>query len=151
MKLNERVLELMNTFLRIGSVIVVLVIEMVLIISPVVFLQRSAISVYLNLQLFSVPLIYVMVNKEPRYKLNWVLIIFLIPGGGSSAGSTGVSAGPNMRSASCFLSARRPKRAVMRTSPTKRLWGGIWPGRATRCTKTRERSFSPPARICTSA
>ena len=46
MKLNERVLELMNTFLRIGSVIVVLVIEMVLIISPVVFLQRSAISVY---------------------------------------------------------------------------------------------------------
>ena len=63
MKLNERVLELMNTFLRIGSVIVVLVIEMVLIISPVVFLQRSAISVYLNLQLFSVPLIYFIVNN----------------------------------------------------------------------------------------
>ena len=82
MKLNERMLELMNSFLRIGSVIVVLVLEMVLIISPVVFLQRSAISVYLNLQLFSVPLIYVMVNKEPRYKLNWVLIIFLIPAGG---------------------------------------------------------------------
>ena len=43
MKLNERMLELMNSFLRIGSVIVVLVLEMVLIISPVVFLQRSAI------------------------------------------------------------------------------------------------------------
>ena len=35
-----------------------------------------------SLQLFSVPLIYVLVEKEARYKLSWVLIIFLLPGAG---------------------------------------------------------------------
>ena len=81
-KPNEKILSLINALIRVGSVVVVLLLEIGLILVGVVMLHRSAMGVYLLLQVFSVPLIYFMVNKEPRYKLNWVLIIFLLPGGG---------------------------------------------------------------------
>ena len=80
MKPNEKILSLINALIRVGSVVVVLLLEIGLILVGVVMLHRSAMGVYLLLQVFSVPLIYFMVNKEPRYKLNWVLIIFLLPG-----------------------------------------------------------------------
>lgn len=82
MKLSEKLMELLNTFLRVGSVLLVLVLELALLIFGVVTLQRSAAYFYILMQLISVPLIYVMVNKEARYKLTWVLIIFLLPGAG---------------------------------------------------------------------
>ena len=82
MKLGERLMELMNAFLRVGSVLVVVLLEIAVIIAGAYALQRNAVYLYLLLQLCGLPLIYIMVNKEPRYKLNWVLIIFLLPGGG---------------------------------------------------------------------
>lgn len=76
------VLELFNMFVRILSVLVVLVVQIALIVTMAVLLQRSAIYAYLVLQLFSVPVIYILVNKEPRYKLSWIIIIFILPGSG---------------------------------------------------------------------
>ena len=82
MRMGEKLMGLVNSILRIGSVIVVLGLEIALIVAGMVFLQRSAAYFYLVMQLCSLPLIYLMITKEPRYKLNWVLIIFLLPGGG---------------------------------------------------------------------
>ena len=82
MKLGGKLMELLNAILRVGSVVVVLGCEVVLILYGMVELQRSAAYFYFLMQLISVPLIYAMVNKEPRYKLSWVLILFLLPGFG---------------------------------------------------------------------
>lgn len=82
MKIGAKLGGLLNTFLRVGSVAAVLALEIGVIVAAVLTLQRSAAYVYLFMQLCSVPLIYLMVTKEPRYKLNWVLIIMLLPGGG---------------------------------------------------------------------
>lgn len=76
------ILELLNMFLRIISVLIVLIVQIALVVSIAVLLQRSAAYAYLILQLISVPLIYILVNKEPRYKLSWVIIIFILPGSG---------------------------------------------------------------------
>ena len=75
-------LDLLNAFIRIGSVAAVLVLEIWVIVWCMLRLQHSAAYFYLLAELCSAPLIYIMVTKEPRYKLNWVLIIFLLPGGG---------------------------------------------------------------------
>ena len=82
MKLSEKLMELMNTFLRVGSVLLVLGLEIALLIFGMLTLQRSAAYFYILMQLISVPLIYFLVNREARYKLSWVLIIFLLPGSG---------------------------------------------------------------------
>lgn len=82
MKLGGKLMELLNAILRVGSVVVVLGCEVVLILYGMVELQRSAAYFYFLMQLISVPLIYAMVNKEPRYKLSWVLILFVLPGFG---------------------------------------------------------------------
>lgn len=81
-KANEKIMDKMNAFLRVGSVFLVLVLELFIIVGGAVLMQRSFVTLYFAMQLISVPLIYLMVNKEPRYKLNWVIIIFLLPGGG---------------------------------------------------------------------
>ena len=80
-RLGEK-LELLNAFLRVGSVIVVLGCEIALLLYGIVTLQRMAAYVYFLMQLVSVPLIYALVNREPHYKLNWVLILFVLPGFG---------------------------------------------------------------------
>ena len=82
MKVGQKLMELLNSFLRVGSVLLVLLLEISLLGFVVYTLQRSAVYAYIVMQLFSVPLIYVLVEKEARYKLSWVLIIFLLPGAG---------------------------------------------------------------------
>ena len=82
MKLTRNLMGLLNAFLRAGSVAAVVGLEIAVIISSAVVLHRDAVFLYLLLQMCSLPLIYFMVNKEPRYKLNWVLIIFVLPGAG---------------------------------------------------------------------
>ena len=82
MKARNQLWGMLNVMIRTLSVFLVILLEMVLVVGGVVLLHHSAMGVYFVLQLFSVPVIYFMVNNEPRYKLNWVLIIFLLPGGG---------------------------------------------------------------------
>ena len=163
MKVGQKLMELLNSFLRVGSVLLVLLLEISLLGFVVYTLQRSAVYAYIVMQLFSVPLIYVLVEKEARYKLSWVLIIFLLPGAGfpavtssgaasgNSAGSTAASARPSGRWASSCPSARKRRRAPPRPFPTKRPWEAIWPGRAIPCTNARTAVFFPAVRTSTPA
>lgn len=82
MKPNEKLMDKLNAFLRLGSVLLTLALELFIIIGGAVVMQRSFITLYFAMQIISTPLIYLMVNKEPRYKLNWVILIFILPGGG---------------------------------------------------------------------
>ncbi len=94
-----------------------------------------------------------MVNKEPRYKLNWVLIIFLIPAGGFILyflwGSKREFSWFNrrFRRAEHEIGELLPIRMETETRcyedvPNEAPLGRYLPGRAIRCTKTRGRSFS---------
>ena len=82
MRSAEKLSGFANMMLRIISVLFVLGCQVTLLIAGMLMLRRSAVDVYLLMQLISVPVIYVLVNKEAHYKLNWVLIIFLLPGCG---------------------------------------------------------------------
>ena len=66
MKVGQKLMELLNSFLRVGSVLLVLLLEISLLGFVVYTLQRSAVYAYIVMQLFSVPLIYVLVEKEAR-------------------------------------------------------------------------------------
>ena len=49
MKLGERLMELMNAFLRVGSVMLVVILEIVVIVGSAIILQRNAVYLYLLL------------------------------------------------------------------------------------------------------
>lgn len=82
MKPHEKLMDLLNAFLRIGSVLLVAAAQVALVVAAVMFLNRYAAAFYLLVQFCSFLLIYFLVNNEAQYKLNWILLVFLLPGCG---------------------------------------------------------------------
>lgn len=82
MRAIKKLLDLLNSFLRIGSVLLVVAGQIALVFLTMMVLNRYAVALYLLLQFCSFLLIYFLVNNEAQYKLNWILLVFLLPGCG---------------------------------------------------------------------
>ncbi len=79
---RRRLPDFLNTFLRIGSVLLAVLCQLALVVVTVLVLNSFAFAFYLLMQFCSFLLIYFLVNDEAQYKTNWILLVFLLPGCG---------------------------------------------------------------------